>query len=174
MKEHLALLFLVKKNLFWQSSFLLQRKAVLKKLLLLLITSIAPIIGNASLPLATYREVDLFAYQIGRKHNLTFLNSCLHSVIGGKDCENCFGLLFTSQKSLTLDEGRVLANKLLESLLTNTLLNKDNLAFKIAFWDKEVNRPLFPYLADIRFFNSKFHYYYANPKNQALETPIIE
>lgn len=125
---------------------------------------------------AAYEQMDHFAHKIAKEYDLKFLNTCLHDVITGKESGPLghFGLLFTSRKNLTIEEGRILAYKLALALSKNKKLPIDKQAFKIAFWDQEFDRPLFPYLADIRFFNELFHYSYADPKTQALEKPIIE
>jgi len=47
-------------------------------------------------------------------------------------------------------------------------------AFKISFWDEQMDRPLNPYIADVRLIEGKIYYYYADPKTQALLDPIIE
>ncbi len=44
-----------------------------------------------------------------------------------------------------------------------------DLCVRIAFWDKDTNRPMAPKLAEITFFNEKFHYYQADPKTLALK-----
>lgn len=48
------------------------------------------------------------------------------------------------------------------------------IAFKVAYWDKNFDRPLAPYIADFRFMDGKFSYYYADPKTQALQLILTE
>jgi hypothetical protein len=48
------------------------------------------------------------------------------------------------------------------------------IGLKIAFWDKNNNRPPIPYLAQIAFFDEKFHYYQADPETQALRLVLVE
>ncbi len=53
-------------------------------------------------------------------------------------------------------------------------LTPNSIGFKIAFWDANNNRPLHPYLAQIIYKEQKFYFYYADPKTEALQEPIIE
>lgn len=53
-------------------------------------------------------------------------------------------------------------------------LTSDLLTLKIVFWDQDMNRPLKPYLAQVSVKENKIYYYYADPKTQALQDPIIE
>lgn len=54
-------------------------------------------------------------------------------------------------------------------------LNARLFGLKIGFWDEEMNRPLYPNLAQIVVKENKIFYYYADPQTQALqEPPIIE
>src|SRR6185295_7712024 len=43
------------------------------------------------------------------------------------------------------------------------------ICWKLAFWDENVNRPQQPYLAEIQFKDSAFHYYIADPETLALK-----
>lgn len=45
---------------------------------------------------------------------------------------------------------------------------------KIAYWDKNVNRPLPPYISEVTFYNSTFCYYEADPRTQALRIVLEE
>jgi len=56
----------------------------------------------------------------------------------------------------------------------STSLIYDHLGIKLTFWDKEMERPTFPYVADARFVEGHLFFYYADPSTQALSYPIIE
>lgn len=61
----------------------------------------------------------------------------------------------------------------------HTLMNRQPLGnqlvgFKLAFWDSNMDRPLAPFLAQVKFVDGKIHYYYADPKTQALQEPLVE
>ena len=53
-------------------------------------------------------------------------------------------------------------------------INLYTIGIKIAYWDKQVNRPQPPYLAEITFLDEKFHYYQADPETQALKLVFEE
>ena len=46
--------------------------------------------------------------------------------------------------------------------------------FRLTFWDKHMDRPLKPNIAQVRLIDSKLYYFYAVTKTQALEEPIVE
>ena len=126
-------------------------------------------------------------------HDMTFLFvgnvSYNHDVL--------YSLAFSSQKNLTLAEGRKLASdvtkefwsmlqdsesvqrhlELLQS--TNLNVNKEKVdlarvAFRIGFWDDDVNRPKPPSLAAIFLVNKMFYYYQADPETQGLRLVLKE
>lgn len=45
---------------------------------------------------------------------------------------------------------------------------------KIAYWDKDENRPLPPYVAEVVFYDNTFYYYQADPETQALKLILVE
>lgn len=47
-------------------------------------------------------------------------------------------------------------------------------AIKIAYWDEEMNRPLLPYIADVRLQEGNITYYTADPITQALQVHLVE
>lgn len=53
-------------------------------------------------------------------------------------------------------------------------INLKSIGIKIAYWDKQVNRPQPPYLAEITFLDKKFHYFQADPETQALKLVFEE
>ena len=102
-----------------------------------------------------------------------------------------FGLWFRSYSNENLKEGRARAVEMLNdfvSLLQETDLGKtyfENskkyhhngnalkldrsiVGLKIAYWDKNVDRPKAPYLAEIDFYNDTFYFYEADPVTQGL------
>lgn len=52
--------------------------------------------------------------------------------------------------------------------------SKGQIAFKLTFWDENFDRPLYPYIAQVRYVAGEIFYYYANTETQALETPPLE
>ncbi len=110
-------------------------------------------------------------------------------------------LLYTSNRTITLNQGRLLAAPIAVEYLQLNCINSDleknilrdhnlvhhsnvkkaipeiaiqHISFRIAFWDKNNNRPPAPFLAEIHFFDGKFHYYEANPHTQALQLVFEE
>ena len=53
-------------------------------------------------------------------------------------------------------------------------VNMNQIGFKIAYWDKNVERPQAPHLAEIRFIGRILYYYEADPKTQALRLVLQE
>lgn len=105
-------------------------------------------------------------------------------------------LSFRSLKKMTLDEGRIFATNLVENfwqMIQNDPSIRvyaehrrqkspyypkeyvlERVGCKIAFWDKDINRPKSPYLAEIFFRDKEFHYYEADPKTQELRLVLKE
>ncbi len=134
--------------------------------------------------------IDAFATQYCQKHNMQLIHigdftEPLHNI--------AFGLWLRSFSSQTLDEGRLEALHLVNDFLL--LLQNDDRAksyydsrkeysrnkrepdtitlsavgVKIAYWNKEVHRPLPPHLSEVSFYDNTFYYYVADPETQALQ-----
>ncbi len=112
-----------------------------------------------------------------------------------------YAILYTSDMTLQLNQGRRLAApvafKYVSMNCENEVMKKrilsefdrrkishsgtltpdmalQYISFRIAFWDKNNNRPAAPYLSEIHFFDGIFHYYEADPKTQALKLVFEE
>lgn len=135
--------------------------------------------------------LDAFAKELARQYKLEFLNSGLGSLADAK--QGIWGLSLVSRQQMTLEEGRAFANEIADKLIAQVFkdplfakycqksapyhgpeLKKEHVAFRLAFWDKNTDRPLFPYLAQIRLADGKLYYHYANPETQALQEAIEE
>lgn len=86
---------------------------------------------------------------------------------------------FTSDKKLELSAGRKfalpLAHDFLHMLCESKLhYNPNRLGLKIDFWDKNMNRPQKPYIAQITFSHGMFSYYQADPSTEALRLVLRE
>ncbi len=133
--------------------------------------------------------------RIAKKYDLKVIgNGFADNIAGSKD--GTWALSFTSDQPLTLEEARPIvadiSYKLFHSFyhdpvyvkyyscvqknlsFLNKTMNDDEIGFRLAFWDKDVNRPLYPYLAQVRLADSKIYYHYADPETQALQPPIVE
>lgn len=52
-------------------------------------------------------------------------------------------------------------------------LTPDNIGLRIDLWDENNDRYLFPYLSQVIITGKQAHYYYADPKTQALQKPGV-
>lgn len=129
--------------------------------------------------------------KLHKQYDLTLLSIGLGTIAHAPNNVS-YGMLFSSPKKLTLEEGINLA-KTVDLALLNTVyqnpvfakfceyqgygrvVDQNFLGIRIAFWDENVDRPLYPYLAEIRIFEGNIYCYYADPKTSALEKdPIIQ
>jgi hypothetical protein len=136
--------------------------------------------------------LDLFAKEFAKKHSLIFLNSGVCSLADAK--EAIWVISLTSSQKVTLEEGRALAADLTYQLLYQVFHNplyahycqkaaylrrsadvkETFVGFRLAFWDQNTDRPLYPYLAQIRLADGNLYYHYADPETQALQEPLVE
>lgn len=133
--------------------------------------------------------LDKFAETLTKPYQLKLLISGLGGIVDSKT--GLWALHFTSQQKMTLDQARPLAvhiaSELINFMYTNPffaeymrqegrgrVLSLEDMGYKIAFWDENVDRPLSPYLAEIRLRNGELYYYYADPQTQALQRPLVE
>lgn len=139
------------------------------------------------------RALGKIGKQLANEHNLKLI-----LVAEELDKDVHWGLRFTSERTLTLDEGEALIAKLLIDFVKQVSQSKEasnvvakwsnthekDRAFKkepfasryffvrLAFWDKDVNRMPPPYLAQIEVAEDEVKFYYADPKTQRLAKPI--
>ncbi len=82
-------------------------------------------------------------------------------------------IAFVKDFSSTLQQSKV-ANEYFQQSKRNhrsetvDSINPNLFGVKIAYWDKNVNRPQPPYLAEVTYCRGTFYYYQADPKTQAL------
>jgi|GEM_PF-2085473 len=144
-----------------------------------------------------------FAEQTSEKYELEWFRMGIGFAAGvGRliDSYRChYAFNFISSKSLDHDEVQVLATNIAHDLVEWMFNNKayaewlveshkimpksypstepevENVGFKLTFWDENVDRPLAPYIAQVRFVEGELRYYYADPETQALkEPPLVE
>lgn len=130
--------------------------------------------------------IDDFGVQEAKRYGLKML--FVGNVTDSWDVHYC--VTFLCDRAMRLEEGKKLARPILDDfyqMLTKEpkvrryalryLAYKgdderprltDTVALKIAFWDKDVNRPKPPHLAQILFVNNTFYYYDADPHTQEL------
>ncbi|MGK5594516.1 MAG: hypothetical protein ACSNEK_04070 [Parachlamydiaceae bacterium] len=67
-----------------------------------------------------------------------------------------------------------LLNKSLDYKRPKRALAPELIGLRIDFWDENVNRYSFPFLAKVIIKGTHIYYYYADPVSQALQDPVIE
>lgn len=107
-----------------------------------------------------------------------------------------YAMAFTSDKELSLEKGRVFAITLVrdflkmlqnapsmksyraissKSIVTSEYTPRaETVGLKIGFWDKDVNRPKRPNLAEILFVDGAFYYYEPDPETLELRLVLKE
>ncbi len=137
------------------------------------------------------------AITIGAPFKLKLICAGLGHIAGANNSGTTpWGLLFTCPDKLTLEQAQLMAKSVTEQLLQIIYedprianyriealkqhpkgfyppLSNKSLALRFDFWDEQVNRPLYPYIAEIRLAEEKIYYYYADPKTQALQEPVL-
>lgn len=137
------------------------------------------------------------AITIGAPYHLKVIGASLGHIAGATHAQHVtWGLMFTSPDKLTLKEAKPMVTNVTRELLkvmykdpsfanyfseslrlgssyTLRVVTDNELAFRIDFWDENVDRPLYPYVAQIRLLQSKLYYHYADPKTQGLQEPFL-
>lgn len=132
------------------------------------------------------------AEKLAQECHIEFLSSQTGTMIDCQEVVWCVKYLI--QHPLTIDEMRPIAQGLFKAFWhlgqtepsfneytkavnitykSEDVLNPNMFGLKIVFWDKEMNRPLYPNLAQVVVKESKIFYYYADPKTWALQEPSI-
>ena len=139
--------------------------------------------------------LDAYGIEVAKKEGMQFY--LVSNVTSSTEPDPDYFLAFFDSHSKTLPEGRILASSLAQDLwkkvttspevqcyqddnrkfyannpyyknIFTEKANMNQVGFKIAYWDKNVERPQAPYLAEIRFIGGVLHYYEADPQTQAL------
>ena len=149
-----------------------------------------------------YKSFVTFADQTANKYDMQWLPMGDESAAGtgyfvdsSTSCHWAFS--FISAKKLTLDETRSLAqaiaydlaewlftneayvkwlekrHRVMENIYPDTTPKVENVGFKLSFWDENVERPFWPYIAQVRFVGGELKSYYADPETQALQDPPV-
>ncbi len=141
-----------------------------------------------------FEKIETFARNYANKEALSLINVGSFPELRDNQViqdSTYFGFWLAGNSNIELNECRIktthllknfwqlvheepLAKDCLKDYLKYDKTNRDqplgieHIGIKIAYWTEENNRPLFPYIAQAHFFNSKFHYYQADPKTQSL------
>lgn len=130
--------------------------------------------------------------------NLTSLPDSSNEILGAGsivDTYASWAMSLVDPKAANIDQSRInavkFADDFLKTVYSNRIFSKfiakkntraknkinfdaNLIGFKITYWDENVDRRLPPHVAHVKFANSKFYYYYADPKTQYLGEPIVE
>ncbi len=168
-----------------------------KKMAILAVLLIAPLLLGSRHSGPAYdrharESLDAFAQEFAKKHQLKFLNTGVGSLADAK--EGIWIINFVSNQTLTIEEARLFAADLTYQLLYKVYhdrlfinyckisapfhksadMREEYVGFRLAFWDQNTNRPLYPCVAQIRLADGNLYYHYANPNTQALQEPLVE
>lgn len=138
-------------------------------------------------------SLDVVNDKLAERYCLKLLNSSTGHLADAPAAR--WGLSFSSNQSMTIEEARPMAATMARALLHRLYhdpvfrklyaergksprwpseLTNEALAFRVAFWDSNIDRPLPPSIAQIRFCGDTISYYYADGATQALQAPITE
>lgn len=127
--------------------------------------------------------------QLGASQNLCLLNLSYGQLANAKKAQ--WALSYTSSAKMTIADVRPMVAMMVRTFLCKiyqdpifmeyyqkaklkSQFGPDSIAFKLAFWDENVDRPIAPYLAQVRFADGVVCYYYADPCTQVLQEPVVE
>lgn len=139
-----------------------------------------------------YQSIDQFAKKWAKQHQMQFLNSSCGILSNGQNV--LWDISLVSRQQLTLEEAREVAKDLTHSFLCKVYhdplfaqdcqesfrakgdkeLREEYVGFRLAFWDQNMDRPLFPYVAQVRLADGCLFIHYADPQTQALQDPLVE
>lgn len=135
-----------------------------------------------------WKSLDAFASGLSKQYGLELLNTGVGSMMDTPKVK--WAISFVDHRPTTREQIRPMLIALIDQswhkvstdpvFLNSMVYSREkavvpaNIGFKIAFWDANVDRPLYPYLAQVRVTGEQITYFYADPKTQALEAPIVE
>lgn len=136
---------------------------------------------------------EVFCQQLAKKYNMECLITGVGTVVDSRVV--AWDVSLVDHRSLTIEQARPIIFAMIQDMLRETnskpiykaylkdvakslrwydpVLSPKRFGIKLAFWDKDVNRPRPPYLSQIKVSEGLIYYFYANP-DQSLGTPIIE
>ncbi len=136
-------------------------------------------------------SVKVFGQSWAKKNQGVFLGSSCGAIV---DMTCGWDISVMTNQKLTIDEARPVIVKAIEGFLQLIYSNSgfqndvvdmrkryprwtigdvapDKIGIKLAFWDENVDRPLPPYLAQVRVVGGKILYFEANAHDQSLREP---
>ena len=139
-------------------------------------------------------EFDKFADKVASDNHMVKLKIGHGGLVDGK--KSRWTVHWVSDEKMNLDQAKILASSIYKTMWKEIYDNAVFLShlkeraiddssikikiepqmvgFKINFWDEDVNRPICPYISQIRLADGLFYYYFADPETQALTQPIVQ
>lgn len=143
---------------------------------------------------AAVNQLEHFGKHLAKRYHMEYLNKGVGTVVESRKV--IWDLSLMSHHPMTIEQARPVIVSMMnefwqkatqdpymqreiyelrtQKILPDLVLTPESLGLKIAFWDKDVNRPLPPYLGRIIVAEGKIRYYMANPRDQSLEQPTVE
>lgn len=140
------------------------------------------------------KALDALGKQLAKKNGMKFLIAGVGSVVDSKKV--AWDLSLTCDREMTVDQARPMVVNMIQDFWQTVnqdpvfvacmkymhqkqpgydpVLTPKRMGMKIAFWDKNVDRPLPPNLAQIKVMEGSIYYFQANPKDQSLQNPYVE
>lgn len=150
-----------------------------------------PLIAFDNMAEANFFRV--FAKNLAKKYQMEYLNVGVGYIVDSRVV--AFDTSLVDHRALTLEQARPIVVAMLHDAIREFYQNPNYAAYfkkrheqlkwyspevspkrfgmKIAFWNKDVNRPPPPYLSQIKISEGLIHYFYAQP-DQSLGPPTTE
>lgn len=136
-----------------------------------------------------FKELEKFANILAQKHGMKLLLMGTGHLVDQRDTRK--GFSFVDGREMTIQQGRPIAVSMINAfwhkfnsdpLFETWMLLRESprlfysyaFGMKISYWNKNYDRPLAPFLSQIRIIEDKINYYYASPKDQSLELIYTE
>ncbi len=137
--------------------------------------------------IVTRKYFNIFAESSCKQHGLAFLNSGDKDLVDGQSGRWLVNMV--SRKPQTVEDVRPLIRELvyeylyllyhrsyfLDSVALDyiPILRDELMGFRLSFWDRNMERVMPPYLAEVHFYDGKIVYYQADPTTLTLTDPVL-
>lgn len=155
--------------------------------------------NNTSEVDAASNNVAAFGKKVAKKNQMKFLNDGVGTIVSSSvawDKKAAWDISIMADRAWTIDQARPVVVNIMQEFWDavsqdpvvlkhmqevhgnhpgyDPVLTPDRLGLKLAFWDKDVNRPRAPYISQIIVSDGFIKYYTADPKDQSLLPPTTE
>jgi hypothetical protein len=140
------------------------------------------------------KALETFGKQLANKNGMKYLIAGVGSVVDSRIV--AWDISLTCDREMTVEQARPMVVNMIQDFWQKVnqdpvfvtclkimhqkqpqydpVLTPKRMGMKIAFWDKNVDRPLPPNLAQIKVMEGSIYYFQANPKDQSLQDPFVE